>query len=34
MRRRLEEIGGVLEMKTRPGEGFQIRATLPAGTAV
>jgi signal transduction histidine kinase len=33
MRRRLEEIGGALEMKTRPGEGFQIRATLPVGTA-
>jgi signal transduction histidine kinase len=33
MRRRLEEIGGVLETKTRPGEGFQIRATLPVGTA-
>ena len=34
MRRRLEEIGGALETKTRPGEGFQIRATLPVGTAV
>jgi signal transduction histidine kinase len=33
MRRRLEEIGGALEMKTRPGEGFQIRAILPVGTA-
>ena len=32
MRRRLEEIGGALETKTRPGEGFQIRATLPVGT--
>ena len=33
MRRRLEEIGGALEMKTRPGGGFQLRATLPVGTA-
>ena len=33
MRRRLEEIGGALEMKTGPGDGFQLRATLPAGTA-
>jgi signal transduction histidine kinase len=33
MRRRLEEIGGALEMKTGPGAGFQLRATLPAGTA-
>jgi len=33
MRRRLEEIGGALEMTTGPGAGFQLRATLPAGTA-
>ena len=33
MRRRLEEIGGVLETQTRPGGGFQLRATLPVGTA-
>jgi signal transduction histidine kinase len=33
MRRRLEEIGGALETRTRPGEGFQIRAILPVGTA-
>ena len=31
MRRRLEEIGGGLEMQTQPGGGFQLRATLPAG---
>jgi signal transduction histidine kinase len=33
MRRRLEETGGALSLQTRPGGGFQLRATLPAGTA-
>jgi signal transduction histidine kinase len=33
MRRRLEDIGGALDLQTRPGGGFQLRATLPAGTA-
>jgi signal transduction histidine kinase len=33
MRRRLEDIGGALETETRPGGGFQLRATLPVGTS-
>lgn len=33
MRHRLEEIGGALDLQTRPGGGFHLRATLPAGTA-
>ena len=30
MRRRLEEMGGALDLETEPGAGFQVRATLPA----
>ena len=33
MRRRLEESGGALDLETRPGGGFQVRARLPTGTA-
>jgi signal transduction histidine kinase len=33
MRRRLEEMGGALDLETRPGEGFQVRATLPGRPA-
>jgi signal transduction histidine kinase len=33
MRRRLEENGGALDLETRPGGGFQLRARLPTGTA-
>lgn len=33
MRTRLEEIGGGLDLQTRPGGGFRLRATLPARTA-
>jgi signal transduction histidine kinase len=29
MRRRLEEMGGALDLETRPGAGFQVRVTLP-----
>jgi signal transduction histidine kinase len=29
MRSRLEEIGGALELETRPGRGFRVRAVLP-----
>jgi signal transduction histidine kinase len=33
MRRRVEEAGGTFELETRPGAGFEVRATLPAGPA-
>jgi signal transduction histidine kinase len=33
MRRRLEEMGGALDLETRPGTGFQLRATLPCRLA-
>jgi signal transduction histidine kinase len=33
MRRRLEEMGGALDLETRPGEGFLVRATLPGSPA-
>ena len=33
MRRRLEEMGGALELETGPGAGFQVRATLPGDGA-
>lgn len=33
MRRRLEEMGGALDLETRPGSGFQLRATLPGSPA-
>jgi signal transduction histidine kinase len=32
MRRRLEEMGGALDLETRPGAGFEVRVTLPNGT--
>jgi len=32
MRRRLEEVGGVLDIDTRPGAGFQLRARMPTGS--
>ena len=30
MRERLQQCGGQLQVETRPGEGFQLRATVPA----
>jgi signal transduction histidine kinase len=32
MRRRLEDLGGVLDIETAPGAGFHVRASLPAGS--
>jgi signal transduction histidine kinase len=34
MRERLRQLGGRLEIKTRPGQGFQLTMILPAGTTV
>jgi signal transduction histidine kinase len=31
MRQRLAEVGGSLDVETHPGDGFRLRATLPAG---
>jgi signal transduction histidine kinase len=33
MRRRLEEMGGALDLDTRPGAGFEVRVTLPDGAS-
>ncbi len=33
MRRRLEELGGALDLETRPGAGFHVRVTLPGSPA-
>ena len=33
MRRRLDEMGGVLDLETRPGAGFRVRVTLPSESA-
>jgi signal transduction histidine kinase len=33
MRRRLDELGGLLQLETRQGGGFEVRVTLPAATA-
>jgi signal transduction histidine kinase len=33
MRRRLEDLGGALDLQTRPGAGFRVRVTLPDGTS-
>jgi len=30
MRERLQQCGGQLQVETRPGEGFRLRATVPA----
>jgi len=34
MRERLQQCGGQLQIETRPGEGFRLRATVPATVLV